>query len=114
MKLFVDDLRNPNQPPRWKFWSKRWAVARTFDDAIRLLTLHNIQELSLDHDLGEEKTGYDIAKWLEKRAYYGFTVPKAVTIHSANPVGRKNIELALTSMRRLERVMREGLNKIDF
>lgn len=100
MKLYVDDIRDPKQPRWWQFWKERWTVARTHDEAIRLLTDNDVNTLSLDHDLGTYETGYDIAKWLEKRAYYGFRVPDNVLIHSANPVGRSNIRAAIAGMRR--------------
>ena len=48
--------------------------------------------ISLDHDLSEDKTGYDIAKYIvENQIKVG-----AVAIHSANPVGKFNINQLLT------------------
>ena len=61
---------------------------------------NEILYISFDHDLGEIKTGYDIAKYLvenEIKAYYN--------IHSANPVGRFNIEQLLQHY---------GYEKFDF
>ena len=52
----------------------------------------NYDIISLDHDLGEDKTGYDIAKYIvENQIKVG-----AVAIHSANPVGKFNINQLLT------------------
>ena len=57
----------------------------------------SIHRISLDHDLGSSfGTGYDVAKWIEERAYYGELSRIAWSVHSANPVGRKKIEAALT------------------
>jgi DNA-binding PadR family transcriptional regulator len=42
--------------------------------------------------LGEEKTGYDIAKFIEEQVYTGNMDCPEWQIHSSNPTGRKNIE----------------------
>lgn len=90
MKLFVDDVRD---------CPVGWALARTYAEALKMLE-SGAEVVSLDHDLGEEKTGYDIACWLEERAFSGFTVPE-IRIHSANPVGRANIEACIKSIKRV-------------
>ena len=92
--LFVDDVRNP---PIY-FPVDGTYIARSYDEAIALLTQHNFHEVSLDHDIasydenGKEKTGYDIALWMAERKQNGKYVPPVVRCHSANPVGRANIE----------------------
>lgn len=48
-------------------------------------------EMLLDHDLGEEQTGYDVIKY----AISVNNLPKRVFIVSSNPVGRDNIGHAL-------------------
>lgn len=78
MKLFLDDLRNaPNG----------YTLVRTYEECISLLSANEIEILSLDHDLGTHKTGYDICLWLVENEIY----PKQILIHSANPVGQKNM-----------------------
>lgn len=48
--------------------------------------------LDLDHDLGEDKTGYDIAKYVVENE-----IPlMSFRCHSMNIVGKKNIEQLLT------------------
>jgi hypothetical protein len=93
MKLFLDDLREA--PPQFD------VIARTYEEAIAYLKQGSIEEISLDHDLGTEKTGYDVAKWIEKEAFFQNkeVVPAIISIHSANPVGRKNIEQAIRKTR---------------
>lgn len=54
-----------------------------------------IHFVSFDHDLGIGKTGYDIAKWIEQKAYEGKIKKLKWEIHSANPVGEKNIRMAM-------------------
>lgn len=85
MKLYIDDLRSP---------SGSWMVARTYNDAIAALDAfwNKIEEISVDHDLSEDKTGYDIAKYIEWQIEVNGRkpIPKMYT-HSANPAGSKNI-----------------------
>jgi hypothetical protein len=90
MKLFVDDIRNPPD--------NTWTVARNYYEAIEYLSgAEQITAISLDHDLGiGTPTGYDIAKWIEKKAVEGkFILPKCLRCHSQNPVGKRNILIAL-------------------
>ena len=82
--LFIDDVRE-------HFFNETIGlvdVARTYNQAIEFLNIKYYDVVSFDHDLGEEKTGYDIAKYIiENQIQIG-----SFYIHSANPVGRKNIE----------------------
>jgi len=91
--LYVDDIRD--LPEIYEGWD----VARNYEEAIRLLTVNVYECVSLDHDIaswdksGREMTGYDIALWLVNRAHEGTEyVPPKVIVHSANPVGVKNIQ----------------------
>jgi hypothetical protein len=87
--VYLDDLRpTPSQYD---------VHARTAAEAIALLRTGKVQFISLDHDLGEAKngTGYDVAKEIEEAAYHGRIPPLFWGIHSANPVGRKNMQTAL-------------------
>lgn len=79
MKLFVDDVRPVPDDS--------WAVARTYSEARDLFDNNMITIMSLDHDLGEEKTGYDFLLYVVEQ-YYPEKVPIQCKIHSANPVGR--------------------------
>jgi NAD+-processing family protein with receiver domain len=92
VKVFLDDIRNPPDDS--------WIVVRNYSDCISLLQTGKVTVLSLDHDLGADETGYDVAKWIEEKVFlYSFNPPE-ITIHSANPVGRSNIEAALYSIYR--------------
>lgn len=60
--------------------------------------------LYLDHDLGvfsgaggRERTGYDIACWLEQNPQH---LPDRIEVVSNNPAGKRNIEMALQRCRR--------------
>lgn len=78
MYLYLDDLRTPTH---------NLHIVRTYQECIDFLQSNHVSFLSLDHDLGEEKTGYDVAKFLVEE---GIDI-KHINIHSANPVGRDNI-----------------------
>jgi len=103
MKIWLDDLRDaPNDS---------WTVARTVQDAFDLL-LDNcgfVEEVSLDHDLGETDilTGYDFVNILEGMVGTGemrsVILPDKFSIHSANPVGRKNMQAAIDSIERIRK-----------
>ena len=108
VNIYLDDIRTPNE--------ESWIICRNYDefvDKVNEIGLDNIENISLDHDLGEtaireyfknvtnnyildyanihEKTGYDCAKWLvEKSTETGVNLPTILT-HSANPIGSANI-----------------------
>jgi hypothetical protein len=98
MRLFLDDIRPAPES---------WTLAKIAADAIAFLEAGDVTELSLDHDLGEPVeevgTGYQVAVWLEEQAHGGRwnVVPRTITIHSANPVGRANMQAAIDAIDRL-------------
>lgn len=73
---------------------------KTAEDAIALLAAGQVTHISLDHDLGQETTGYDVALWIERAAFEGMLGSLHVSVHTANPSGRRNILAALTSAKR--------------
>jgi hypothetical protein len=87
MKLWVDDVRP--LPQDYDF------LAKTYEEAVLLLQTGIITHISLDHDLGTEKTGYDIAKFIEENAINGTLGKMICKVHSMNPIGVINIKLAL-------------------
>ena len=89
MKIYLDDTRDCP-------YSAGWVIARSADECIELLETGFVDELSLDHDLGEGKSGYDVIKWIEKEVYTNnFIPPQKMYCHSANPVGRQSIDAAI-------------------
>lgn len=94
MKLYLDDERPTPEG---------WTRAFTATQAIDLLKAGNVEHLSLDHDLGapENGTGYDVVLWIESEVVRNVNyVPPWMSIHSANPVGRQNMERAMKSIQR--------------
>ena len=73
------------------------AGSRTFvpEQVIGLLRGGKVAELSLDHDLGLEpgRTGHAVLVWLEREVAAGrWPGPlPAISVHSANPVGRRRM-----------------------
>lgn len=63
-------------------------IACSYDAAIKLLQQHNFEMIFFDHDLGGEKSGMDIAKWI---ANGGLVNRFQFYVHSANPEGARNI-----------------------
>jgi hypothetical protein len=63
-----------------------------------------VDELSLDHDLGDDAvgTGYDVLLWLEEAvAVRGFVPPRCIVVHSANTSAAAKMRAAIESIRRL-------------
>jgi len=99
MKIWLDDIRSAPEG---------WVHVRTAEEAIDLLgRTPDVEEISLDHDLGEPLdefgSGQGVVNTLERWQAYGEDkfVPKKISIHSANPVGRKNMQAAIDSIERM-------------
>lgn len=90
--LWIDDIRHP-EPSQIPI-----DIARTYDDAIRFLSENEYVTVYLDHDLsdydelGVERTGYTIVKWLVDRKLDGLPVPHQYEYLTANPIGRANMK----------------------
>lgn len=90
-KLWIDDIRNP--------LDENWIIARTSKEAINYIMRNGLPDIiSFDHDLGGEDTSMEVVKFIinddldknssELRNFKFF-------VHSANPVGAKNISETL-------------------
>lgn len=95
--LYLDDLRNP----KTKAPAGEWVICRSFQEAVDLIETRGYPNyISFDHDLGEDElTGYDFCKWLVEDDMDNDWVTNTFNynIHSANPVGSKNIEMYLSN-----------------
>ena len=89
-KMFIDDERNPKK-------IKFDYIARDYKETMKLFDKYGCPSFnSFDHDLGaKSKTGFDITKNMVERDLdkKGRWIPNNFTydVHSANPVGKKNI-----------------------
>lgn len=94
--IWLDDCRMPNVSSKeLTYWARAYegfvGTVKMLKEKISSCMIH------FDHDLGEGKSGYDCAKWLVDWCIEnGYGVPD-YTIHSANPVGRQNIESVFES-----------------
>jgi hypothetical protein len=113
MKIYLDDLRATPDT---------WTRAHTVEEAQELLRNNVVTNMSLDHDLGASyicktcgdnfdgedydcedgcscdchyrmtPTGYDLVKWCAENDIWSVYKP---TVHSANPVGRANMQAVI-------------------
>lgn len=93
MSAFFDDLRNA---PEGR------VVVREPNELKRLLQAGVIDDLSMDHDLGDygrrdfdrDITGYDLICWMEETNSF----PRGrILVHSQNLVGRQKMLAAINS-----------------
>jgi hypothetical protein len=109
-KLYLDDLRNPVDSSLYmgnvEIYKEDWVVVRNYKQFVDYIENNGVPDIvSFDHDLAEEKTGADCAKWLgEYLIENGIPIPKYY-IHSMNPVGAINIR---SIMKTCEKVMKKG------
>ena len=107
--LWLDDLRDPSQG-QFKTWLNlafgehldvTWV--KSYDEFVRYFK-HNEMPyaISFDHDISSfeltddldpnEKTGLDCAKWIVDYCMNNAVRLPKYFVHSANPVGRENIQ----------------------
>jgi hypothetical protein len=92
-KMFIDDLRTP--PPG------DWVVVRSSSEAIAYIQMNGMPAfISFDHDLGGDDTTMIFLKDLVDLVWNGEDSPPAYEVHSANPVGSKNIVSFMESWKR--------------
>lgn len=86
--LFIDDERFPIDPNS--------TIARSSTEAVWLVKKLGIpKHINFDHDLGGDDTSMKFLQWLENELIdRSLVLPKDFTysVHSQNPIGKKNIE----------------------
>ena len=91
MRVYLDDERAT--PDGWirVFWPS---------EAIVLLETGKVQELSLDHDLGDDErgTGYDVVLWVEEAVVLRGFKPPRIYVHSANTSAREKMLSGIQSI----------------
>ena len=95
--LWLDDERDPNHPEIQELFNAFPGMlwVRTAEAAIAKLRTGQVRFLSLDHDLGTVLTGYDVARWIEERAFNGDLARCRWAVHSMNVEGARRIRAAL-------------------
>lgn len=101
MKIYLDDVRDVTT----QFISEAeygWVSVRTYADFITIVKgcWDSISTISMDHDLGEHKTGYDALCVIEELAHEKGTLPFDILVHSANPVGVAKMFLTIRRLRK--------------
>jgi hypothetical protein len=96
VKIYLDDIRPA---------PIGYELAKNYHDMIEFLSSHYndgaIEEISLDHDLGEEDlTGYDVLIWIEEQVFNNNYKPPKIKLHSANPVGMYRMSQVVDSISR--------------
>lgn len=99
MRLYLDDIRIPK--------SDTFTIVRSYKEAVKFVEEFGIPEyISFDHDLEVDSnnnllpTGYDFAKCLvemDMNNIHLFPKNFKFNVHSANPIGKVNIESYLTN-----------------
>ena len=94
--IWLDDFRAPMIPQTETIaWVKNYdefvGQVKAFGKHISECIVH------FDHDLGEDKSGYDCAKWLVDWCIENDYAVPDYDIQSSNPVGRQNIESVFES-----------------
>jgi hypothetical protein len=94
MKIYLDDIRTEPEG---------WVRVKTAQETIELLKSNKVTELSLDHDLGDDKngTGYDVILWIEQEVYQNNYIPPIIKVHSANAPAREKMEAGIKNILRL-------------
>ncbi|MBK8975273.1 MAG: hypothetical protein IPM29_05065 [Planctomycetes bacterium] len=94
MRVFLDDMRTPPEG---------WTLVRWPDEAIALLEQGTVEELSLDHDLGDDDrgTGYDVILWIDRAVVERGFAPPIIRVHSANSSARQRMESGVAAIARL-------------
>jgi len=93
MKVWLDDER---------LAPKGWKRSKTAAQAVGRLVCDHVEEISLDHDLGDkhvpEQTGYTVLQWIEREVFeFGF-LPPVIHIHTANLAAREKMLSAVRSI----------------
>jgi hypothetical protein len=123
MKLFLDDIRVPYDVFKTTINpifenNEDWAIVRDYHQFVNYITKFGLPDfISFDHDLSYEhyleenqsdieygslieKTGYDASKWLVNYCEENDLCLPDFYVHSANPVGKKNIECYLENFKK--------------
>ena len=94
MKALLDDERET--PPGWRrvYWP---------DELIELRQSDQVEEISLDHDLGDDQrgTGYDVVLSIEEAVATRGYRPPHIRVHFANSSAREKMERGIASIERM-------------
>jgi len=94
MRVYLDDNR---------VTPEGWVRTYTAQETIEMLKTRQVQELSLDNDLGEDQPeGYTVMDFLEETVFFDHSFPiPIITVHSCNSVRAEYMRLTLQSIERI-------------
>src|SRR5262245_52917063 len=87
MRLWIDDERPPPD--------NTWTWAKTASAAYNIWSMHEPEEISFDHDLGNGGDTRVLATSILGMAQSGQRQPPRWYVHSANPVGAEYLTSVL-------------------
>jgi hypothetical protein len=97
-KVWLDDRRGPPNGD--------WVWVTTPAETIVILELDEVEKLNLGYDLGvvmpdgDEQTGYDVLRRMEKQVAIAGLMPPKLAVHSANPQAHERMQRAIDSINR--------------
>ena len=89
IRLYLDDVRP---------CPEGWTLAKTAKSAISILEKHDVKDVSLDHDLGDDKngTGNDVLVWIEAKTFLDENyIPPKMQVHSDNPAAVQKMKMGI-------------------
>lgn len=97
ISLWLDDQRDPqNSFIQREFGATGQEIwIKTVDEAKQYIMQGNVASISFDNDLGNDQEGYDLAKWIEEKAYYAEIPRLKWSVHSQNTVQSSKIKQAM-------------------
>ena len=91
--IYLDDIRDI--PWQNHLYCDKAIVCRNYKSAVAAIKKYYTSSIDLiidlDHDLGNDKSGYDFCKYLVENEITG-----RFHVHSMNPVGAENMRQLLT------------------
>ena len=105
--LWLDDVRNPNDEIDWLVFSPIgrdvdviWV--KNYSEFVEYIKNNGIPDgICFDHDLGDDKTGYDVVNWLIEYCLDNNCDFPPANFQSANPVGRENMIAKIENFRKI-------------
>jgi len=100
--LFLDDVRRPISAYTYTkndIYLIDWHVVINYNQFVAKILNSGVPEIiSFDHDLAEDKSGTDCARWLINYCINNDKkLPKQIYIHSMNTEGRADIKSLFTT-----------------
>ena len=90
--LYLDDLRSTPEG---------FDRVYSYEEFVTYLEKKGLPDfISFDHDLGEDFSGYDCAKYLVEYCLVHHLPLPNYKVHSQNPVGKENIERLLENFKK--------------